>query len=185
VSSLPITLTIISASILGLIVAGCVWWAYFDVLAIVAERALRRAQGAERARLARDAYRFLHLPMIAGIVLLALGMKKVLEYVGDGSHHELSEPLALLPLVALYGGVSLYLLAHVAFRYRTWHHVFWRRLLVAGLLVALIPAAAQIPALAALGLLAFVLCCLIAFESFTESEYRERVRHEEPGGLSL
>ena len=139
VASLPISWPIIAASILGLTVAGCLWWAYFDVLALVAERALRRAEGEARARLARDAYSYLHLPMIAGIVLLALGLKKVLEYVGDASHHELSEPLATVPLTAMFGGVALYLFAHVAFRYRTWHHVFWRRLVVGGLLLAFDP----------------------------------------------
>ena len=68
---------------LGLTVAGCIWWAYFDVVALVAERVLRRAEGEERARMARDSYSYLHLPMIAGIILLALGLKKVLEYVAD------------------------------------------------------------------------------------------------------
>ena len=176
VTSLPISWPILAASIMGLTVAGCIWWAYFDVLAIVAERALRRAQGEERARLARDCYSYLHLPMIAGIVLLALGLKQVLEYAGD---HSLSEPLALLPLAAMYGGVALYLFSHVAFRYRTWHHVFWHRLVVGGLLLALIPLATHMPALGALGLLAAVMVGLIAFESLTEAEYRERVRHEE------
>jgi low temperature requirement protein LtrA len=179
VGSLPIDLPIIAASILGLTVAGCVWWAYFDVLAIVAERALRKAQGEERARLARDAYSYLHLPMIAGIVLFALGMKKVMEYVGDESHHTLSEPLAVLPLSAMLGGVALYLFAHVAFRYRTWRHVFWRRLLVGGILVVSIPFAAHVPALAALAWLALVMVALIAFETITRAEYREQVRHEE------
>ncbi len=179
VVSEPISWPIIAASILGLVVAGCLWWAYFDVLAIVAERALRRAQGEERARLARDSYSYLHLPMIAGIVLSALGLKKVLEYVSDTSHHELSEPLELLPLGAMFGGVALYLLAHVAFRYRIWHHVFVQRVLVAVLLVALIPPASTLPALAALGLLSVILVGLIAFEALREAEFRERVRHED------
>ncbi|MEX2274732.1 MAG: low temperature requirement protein A [Actinomycetota bacterium] len=179
VAGLPISWPIIVASTLGLTVAACLWWAYFDVFAIVAERALRRAQGEARARLARDAYSYLHLPMIAGIILLALGLKKVQEYVGDGSHHELSDPLELLPLAAMYAGVAAYLFAHTAFRYRMWHHVWWRRLLVGMLLLALIPAAAQLPALAALGLLTAVMVGLIAYESVHEAEYRERVRHED------
>ena len=48
--------------------------------------------------------------MIAGIVLFALGVKKVLEHTGD--------PLKDMPAVALCGGLALYLLAHVAFRLR-------------------------------------------------------------------
>jgi low temperature requirement protein LtrA len=179
VAAVPISWPIIVASVLGLTVAGCLWWAYFDVVSIVAERLLRRAEGEERARLARDAYSYLHMPMVAGIVLVALGMKKVLEYVGGASHHELSDPLPLLPLGALYGGVSLYLLAHSAFKYRTWHKVTGRRVVVAALLGALVGAAAEIPALAALGLLALVMVAMIATESIQYSEVREQIRHED------
>ena len=66
-------------------------------------------RGRSAARLARDAYSYLHLPMIAGIILLALGLKKLLEYVGDAAHHDLADPLPTLPLAAMYGGVALYL----------------------------------------------------------------------------
>jgi len=179
VSALPISAPIIVTSVLGLTVAGCVWWAYFDVTALMAERALRRAEGEERARLARDAYSYLHLPMIAGVVLLALGLKKVLEYVGDVAHHDLSEVLPILPLAALFVGVAVFLLSNVAFKFRIIRSVTVHRVVVAALLLALIPAAAQLPALAALGLLAAVMVGMIAFEALRFSELRERVRHEE------
>jgi low temperature requirement protein LtrA len=175
----PISWPIVAASVLGLTVAGCLWWAYFDVVSIVAERVLRRAQGEERARLARDAYSYLHLPMVAGIVLLALGLKKVLEYVGESGLHGLSDPLPLLPLGALYAGVALFLFAHSAFKYRTWRQVTGRRLLVGVLLSALIPLVAELPALASLGLLAAVMIGMIASEAVRYSELRERVRHED------
>jgi low temperature requirement protein LtrA len=175
----PISLPVITASVLGLTVAGCIWWAYFDVVAIVAERVLRRAQGEQRARLARDAYSYLHLPMIAGIVLLAFGIKTVLDHVSDTSEHLLSDPLDSVSLAAMYGGAALYLLAHVAFRYRIWHHITVQRVAVACLLVALIPLASRISALAALGLLTAVMMGLIALEAVRFAEFRERVRHED------
>jgi low temperature requirement protein LtrA len=181
VAALPISWPIIIASIVGLALAGCLWWAYFDVLAIAAERVLRLAQGEVRTRLARDAYSYLHLPMIAGIVLVALGMENVLEYVGDASHHELSDPLVRLPLVAMYGGVVLYLLAQVAFKYRNWHTVSKVRLATAAATLILLPLAAQIPALGALGLLTSVMIALIVFESVSYSELREQVRHDDAG----
>jgi low temperature requirement protein LtrA len=182
VASLPISWPIIVASTVGLALAASVWWAYFDVLAIAAERVLRQAQGEVRTRLARDAYSYLHLPMIAGIVLVALGMEQVLEYVGDASHHRLGDPLATLPLAAMYGGVALYLLAQVGFKYRNWHTTSRPRLIATAAILVLIPAAAQIPALAALGVVAAVMIALITFESMTYSELREQVRHE--GGLA-
>ncbi len=178
VAQIPIAWPIIVGSVLGLALAGCLWWAYFDVVSIAAERALRRATGEKAARLARDAYSYLHLPMVAGIVLMALGMEQVLEYVGDESLHGVSEPLPALPLGALYGGVVCFLLAHVAFKYRTWHRLSVRRLVVAALMVALIPVAAELPALAALGLLVAVMVAMIGTEMVRYAEDRERIRHE-------
>jgi low temperature requirement protein LtrA len=181
VTHIPISWPIIVGSVLGLAVAGCVWWAYFDVVSIVAERALRRLRGEERARMARDAYSYLHLPMVAGIALIALGIEQVLETVGEASNGELSDPLAALPLGALYGGVVLFLFAHVAFKYRTWGQVTVRRLVVAVLIIALVPLALELPALATLGLLAAVMAAMIATEAVRYSEVRERIRHEDAG----
>jgi low temperature requirement protein LtrA len=145
---------------------------------------VRRARGERRARLPRAAASFPHLPMIAGVLLLALGLKKVLEYVGDASHHALSDPLAALPLGAMYGGAALYLLSLVAFKYRVVRSASVQRVVVAAFLVVLAPAAAQIPALAALGMLAAVLVGLIAFEAVRFAEMRELVRHEEEVAVS-
>jgi low temperature requirement protein LtrA len=178
-AQLPISWPIVVASVFGLAVAGSMWWAYFDVVALVAERVLNRARGEEQARLARDSYSYLHLPMVAGIVLVALGMKKELEYVGDPVHHSLADPLSGLPLAALYGGTALYLLAHVAFRLRNLHTVNVQRIVMAAVLVALIPLAARVPALAALGLLTVLIVGLIAFEAVRFAETRDRVRHHE------
>ena len=67
----------------GLIVPCALWWAYFDVVAVVAERRFRHMPAELRVRIARDSYSYLHLPMIAGIVLVALGVKKTVEHVDE------------------------------------------------------------------------------------------------------
>ena len=120
--------------------------------------------------MARDSYSYLHFPMVAGIVLLALGLKKTLGDVG--------EPLDSVPAAALLGGAGVYLLAHVAFRLRNLRTLNRQRLACAGLLVALIPVATELPALATLGLLAVVLAALIAYEALRFAEARDRVRHQ-------
>ncbi len=179
VTALPISWPIVVASVLGLTVAGALWWSYFDVVALVAERILGRLQGGERSRLARDSYSFLHLPMVIGIIFLSLGLKKVLNYVGGDDGHTLTDRLYGLPLIALYGGTSLYLLSHVAFRWRNTHTVNPHRTIVAVLLLALIPVGALLPALATLGLLAAILVALIAYESIRYAAARDAVRHED------
>ncbi len=97
---------VIAAALLGFAIAAALWWLYFDVVAIVAERKLREATGKAQLTMARDSYSYLHLPMVAGIILFAVGAKKTLGDVG--------ESLKLVPAVALCGGVALYLVAHVA-----------------------------------------------------------------------
>lgn len=175
-------MAIVAASVGGLVLAAGVWWTYFDVSALQGEHALASEPEATRARLARDAYSFLHFPMIAGVVLLALGLKKVLEYVGDTGHHTLADPLTGVGLFALYGGVSVYLLAHVGFKWRTAHVLNRDRLLAAGAVVVLIPVAATLPALASLALVTVVMVAVITFETVSYSEHRARIRHQLTGG---
>jgi low temperature requirement protein LtrA len=162
-------LGVLTAAALGLAIAFALWWAYFDVVAIVAERKLREATGKEQLTMARDSYSYLHLPMIAGIILFAVGVKKTLADIG--------EPLATVPAVALCGGVALYLGAHILFRLRNVQTLNQRRLVVTLVLVALIPLALEIPALVTLALVAALCVGLIAYEAIRYAEDRERVRH--------
>ena len=166
-----VTAGVVAAATVGIAIAAALWWLYFDVVALVAERRLSTAEpGRERNTMARDSYSFLHLPMVAGIVLLALGLKKTLEHVGD--------PLKVVPATALLGGLALYLVAHVFFRYRNVHRISWQRLLVAAVLVALIPAAVELPALATIAIAAALLAAVIVYETLRFAELRDRLRHQ-------
>jgi len=130
-----------------------------------------------RPKLARDAYTFLHLPMVIGIVLLALGLKKVLEYVGDTEHHHLDDPLKGVGLYALFVGVALYLLGHVGFKRRTVHLWSVSRLITAALVLIAIPLVMTIPALAQLAVLAALLAVLVAFEAVRFAQERDELKH--------
>jgi low temperature requirement protein LtrA len=160
---------VVTAAFLGLAVAFALWWAYFDVVAIVAERRLRETTGDAQLRMARDSYSYLHLPMVAGIVLFAVGVKKTLGHIGD--------PLEVVPAVALCGGLAMYLVAHVLFRLRNVHSLNRQRLVVAVLLVAFVPLAVELPALATLAVVAALCVGLIVFEVIRQAEARDRVRH--------
>jgi low temperature requirement protein LtrA len=170
---------IITAAVLGMVLAATLWWTYFDVTAIVAGRRLERAEeGRERNEIARDSYSYLHFPMVAGIALMAVGLKLTLAHVGDH--------LALVPAAALLGGPALYLLSHVAFRLRNIGSVSVRRLLCACTLLALLPAASSLSALVLLAILTALLVTMILYEVLRYAEMRDRVRHQvvnaDPGG---
>jgi low temperature requirement protein LtrA len=177
VAQLPISWPIVIASVTGLIVAASLWWTYFDTTSIRGERALADEPEATRAKLARDAYSYLHLPMAAGIVLLALGLKKVLEYVGDTEHHTIDEPLKGIALYALLGGVAMFLLSQGAFVWRLTRDVHLDRVVIAALLLAVVPLASKIPALGTLVVLAVAMICIVAFESWHYADRRREIRH--------
>ena len=160
----------IGAALLGLALAFGIWWAYFDVVAIVAERHFREAEGMRRLRIARDSYSYLHLPMIAGIVLIALGVKKTLGHV--------DEPLKTIPAVALFGGIALYYAGHLGFRLRNVGTINRPRLVALALCLALIPLGTEVDAVAALALATAVTSGVIAYEAMRYAEARQRIRHE-------
>lgn len=169
-AQVDLTTGVIIAAILGIGLAAALWWIYFDVVALVTERRLIAApQGRERNRLARDSYSYLHFPMVAGIVLAALGLEATIAHVD-----------AALPVeeaFALLGGVAIYLLAHVALRLRSAHTLNRQRLVLAVVLFALIPAATEISALITLGIVNVLLWAMIAYETARYDDRRYRLRH--------
>jgi low temperature requirement protein LtrA len=159
---------VVAAAVLGMVITGGLWWLYFDITALVAARRVENAApGRERNEIARDAFSYLHFPMVAGIVLGALGFKKTLAHVGDELH--------LVAATALLGGVALYLLAQVAFRWRNVHRFSLQRPITAVLCLALLPLAVAIPALATLGILAALIAGLVAYERARFNELRTRL----------
>jgi low temperature requirement protein LtrA len=164
-----LTLGIGVAGILGVALTAAMWWIYFDVVAIVAAKRLVEAPvGKVQNEMARDSYSFLHLPMIAGIILVALGLKKT---IGHVDHH-----LDLVPAFALLGGLAMYLLGHVAFRYRHVHTVNRQRAALAVVLLILIPVALDVPALVVLAIVNVLIWAMIAYETNMYGEGRHELR---------
>ena len=182
-AGIELTPGVIAASVLGLAVIAALWWAYFDVFAVLGAQQLARTSGRSRARLARDNYAYLHLPMIAGIVLFALGLKITI--------HDVHATLDVIPAFALCGGLSLFFSTHVVMRFRIVYIVRhttddrpgWigpGRLAAAVATLASIPAALALPSLMALALLTTVCWVLIAWDLMHYREHRGQVREARP-----
>jgi low temperature requirement protein LtrA len=167
-AGLPLDAGVIAAALLGFTVVACLWWSYFDWVIFVAQAALAEAKGAARAALARDVYSYLHLPMVAGIVLFAFGLETTL--------HDVSDPLPIVPAIGLCGGIALYMLAHVALRLRIGAGFGRGRPVAAVLLLGLVRIARVVPALTALGLVAAVCAALIGYEAIRYREGRAWIR---------
>src|SRR4051795_13376585 len=153
-----LTWGIAAAATLGIGVVAALWWAYFDIVALVSARRLVRAPvGRVQNELARDSYSYIHFLIVAGVVLFALGLKKALGHPTD--------PLEDVPAFALVGGVAVYLFGLVCFRYRHVQTFNRHRLGMALLLLALYPVAIELSALAMLVLLNVLLWTLIVYET--------------------
>jgi low temperature requirement protein LtrA len=161
---------IAGAATLGIAILAAMWWTYFDVVALVSARRLASApMGKVQNALARDSYSYIHFLMVAGIILVALGLKKTLGDVDD--------PLKTVPAFALLGGAAVYLLGLVAFRFRHVKSVNWRRVGMALILVALVPAATELPAICSVAIVAAMLWVLVSLETRGYGEDRAQVRH--------
>ena len=177
-----LTVGVATAAVLGIVLVAELWWIYFDVVAIANVRRLVSAPpGQEQNTMARDVYSYLHFPLVAGIVIAAFGLHETLAHV--------KEPLDDVAAFALFGGVAIYLLGHVAVRLRGAHTWNWRRLVLAGLLLALVPLAGELDSLVDLAVVTALLAVLIVLETRTYGPNRAQVRHafyvEGPGGVDL
>ncbi|WP_063783443.1 low temperature requirement protein A [Streptomyces sp. NRRL WC-3618] len=161
VSGLPLSTPVVAAATLGLLVSAGLWRLYFRQLAETTEQRLSALTGDDRTRLARDAYTFLHLPLVAGVVITALGMKTALHQVADTGHYDLAEPLHGVVAWALPGGVGVFLLASAALLFRTANHRSPVLLVGAAVCLAAGPAVALVPSLVALALLAVLVTALV------------------------
>jgi low temperature requirement protein LtrA len=170
-----LTAGVVTAASLGVVLVSAMWWLYFDVVALAAERKLASLSGMAQAAMARDSYSYIHFFMVWGIVLVALGLKKTLL--------EVAEPLKLIAAVALLGGLAVYLLAHVAFRLRNMRTLNVQRLVVAVILLALIPVGVTLPSLTTLALVSAILVGLVAYEviRFRDMRHIIRVHGDHPG----
>jgi low temperature requirement protein LtrA len=146
---------VLGAVVLGVLISATLWWTYFGLTAGAEER-MRRTSAADRPRLARDAYSYLHLPLVAGIVFFAVGARVSVEHIG--------EPLAPLAALALTGGVALFYAAEVAYRWRDHHQLVVDRLLAAAASLLVFPVATSVPAVLSLTILTAIGVLRLAWE---------------------
>ncbi len=158
-------------AVLGITLAAAFWWIYFDVVALISARRLGEAPvGRAQNALARDGYSYIHLLLIAGIVLVALGLKKTIGHADEHLHD--------VPAFALLGGTAVYLLGLVAFRWRHVQTLNRHRFGLAIVLLILVPVAAAIPAWLSLAVVVALVWAMIAYEQRGYGPTREQLRRE-------
>jgi len=160
-----------TAAVLGIGIAAGLWWIYFDLVALVSAKRLTEApRGRVQNALARDSYSYIHLLLVAGVVLTAYGLKSVIGHTDEHLHD--------VQAFAMLGGPATYLLGLVCFRLRHVQTLNRHRLGLAILLLALFPAATQFPALLVEAVVFALLWVMVAIELRGYDERRDRLRDE-------
>ena len=149
---------------MAFLATAALWWLYFNYVAAIAQRRLALAE--DSTRLARDAYTYLHAPIVAGVILAAVGDELVIAHPTD--------ELPTEEVIAVAAGPTLYLLAHVALRLRMTGTVSVKRLLGAAACVVVGFVGAFVPALVMGAMLVSVLVGVIVWEQIAGARRRAR-----------
>ena len=153
-SGRPLDAPTVAAVSLALLITIGLWWTYFDRSAAAAEDHLRTHRDPVIA--ASDAYSYLHLAVVAGIIIFAVGARAATAHA--------TAHLSAGPRLALCGGVATYLVAHVAFLVRMVGRIHSPELCAAGLALVVFAASGGLPGWAVAGLLTVDLALLVGYE---------------------
>ena len=145
-----------AALLVSFVGVAALWWSYFDRAALYAESYFKRLHGRDRGRFARDAYLFLHYPLVVGIVFFAVAQEDIV-----------ARPQDSLPVVdrfAMAAGAALVLLSVAAVTYRAIGRVTVERLVAAAVLIGLVWVTVSMSALAYAVVVVIVVVVTLALE---------------------
>jgi low temperature requirement protein LtrA len=144
----------VTAVAFALLITIGMWWTYFDRFAAVAEERLRGH--ADPVIAAADAYSYLHLVVVAGIIIFAVGARAATAHA--------TEHLAAAERLAMCGGVAIYLLGHAAFLLRMVGRIHFPELAAAALAMVVFAVCSGLPGWATAGVLTIDLALLVGYE---------------------
>jgi low temperature requirement protein LtrA len=163
-SALALDTPRILAFVMAFLASAAIWWLYFSSVASMGQHYLEVAES--RTTLARDAYTYLHVVFVAGIILSAVGDELVIAHP--------KEALPPYEGAAVVAGPAVYLLAHALFRHRMTGSMGRAKPLGVLACIAVGFISPFVPALASAGALIVILVAVIA------SEYLVTPRTERP-----
>ena len=155
-SETGLSVDVVAALLLAFLSSTALWWLYFGQVAGTVLERIRAATPEERGQIGRDIYTYLHLPIIAGIVLVAVGDELVIAHPTDALHDAGA-------LVAL-GGPALFLGGLMASAARLGHAQSVPRAVAVLALLAAVPLAGDADGLIVAALLTVLLAVLVVAE---------------------
>ncbi|MEO8094628.1 MAG: low temperature requirement protein A [Pseudolysinimonas sp.] len=169
VAQADVTPALVAAIALTVLLAFCLWWAYFERMEPASEHLMEKARGNQRTSIATDAYTYLHFPIVIGIIITALGIEVATSHLGEFAHG-----IGWFGAVALSGGAALYFAGTGFFWRRLAGWWPWTRMGSGVILLAVIPLVAALPALFALTAVTTLVVALLFGEELLDRWWRDR-----------
>jgi low temperature requirement protein LtrA len=149
-----LTPAVVACLCVAFLETAALWWLYFGAAAERSRLVMRTSE--DPGRLARDAYTYLHVPIVAGIIAVAAGDDLLIAKPGHA--------LQGVGLAMVLGGPALYLVGESMFRMRVTGAASTQRLAVAAILVLFAPIGVRVSALALSALVAALLTAIALWE---------------------
>jgi low temperature requirement protein LtrA len=156
----------VSAFVVAFLGSVALWWLYFSRSAEAARGTFSSSE--DPGRLARSAYTYFHLPMIAGIIAVAAADELMVAHPGDQG--------TAASVTLTLGGTAVFLAGHALFKWAVFGVLSWPRVVAIVALVALIPVGFVVPALALGIAVALIAAALAAWDTLAR---RKSVRPEQ------
>jgi low temperature requirement protein LtrA len=153
-SQAGLTSTVVLCLVVAFVETAALWWLYFGATAQHARVTISSCE--DPGGVARDAYTYAHLPIVAGIIATAVA-NGLLIAAPDETPNGVGVAMIL-------GGPALYLLGESLFGWRTTGAMNAKRVSVAALLVLLVPLGGQVSVLLLSVIVASLLPALAVWE---------------------
>lgn len=164
----PFGWPVVGAIVLGVLIVASLWWQYFDVVAHQGAAFLQQLPLHRRVTASRLVYTYLHVFLVVGVILMALGLKSA---SADPDH-----PLPPVEAVLLPGGIALFLATLAVIRFVMRGRILWPLPVAAAAILLVIPLATVVPALVAELVCVIVLAVLVtAREIYTRRGVIQRI----------
>jgi low temperature requirement protein LtrA len=144
----------VSAFVVAFLGSVALWWIYFARSAEAARGTFSSSE--DPGRLARSAYTYFHLPMVAGIIAVAAADELTVAHPGDHG--------TVASITLTLGGTALFLAGHALFKWAMFRVLSWPRVVAIAVLAVLMPVGFVVPALALSGATALIVVLLAAWD---------------------
>jgi low temperature requirement protein LtrA len=155
---LPRSAQIVAAFVVAFVGSAALWWIYFDRGAEAARRVISAAD--DPGRIGISAYTYFHIPMVAGIIVVAAADELTIAHPSDG--------VTVATTALILGGPALYLVGSALFKLALWDRLPRSRLIAICALGALVPVAVGSSALVLLVAVTLVLVAVALWDARAE-----------------